>query len=63
MVFWCGAGDGESANKVGKGETPSTYYFHLYKKRKFQMKRETNTITNIGKHMSYGGGSYIYAGV
>ena len=63
MVFWCGDGDGESANKVGKGETPSTYYFHLYKKRKFQMKRETNTITNIGKHMSYGGGSYIYAGV
>ena len=29
------------------------------------MKRETNTITNIGKHMSYGVGSYIpvYAGV
>ena len=24
------------------------------------MKRETNTITNIGKHMSYGVGSYIY---
>ena len=28
-----------------------------------QMKRETNTISNIGKHMSYGVGSYIYAGV
>ena len=52
-----------SANKVCKGETFSTYYFHRYKKRKFQMKRETNTISNIGKHMRYGVGSYIYAGV
>ena len=52
-----------SANKVCKGETSSTYYFHRYKKRKFQMKRETNTISNIGKHMRYGVGSYIYAGV
>ena len=64
MVF-CDDGVEESANKVDKGETSSTYYFHRYKKRKFQMKRETNTITNIGKHMSYGVGSYIpvYAGV
>ena len=64
MVF-CDDGVGEPANEVGKGATSSTYYFHRYKKRKFQMKRETNTITNIGKHRSYGVGSYIpvYAGV
>ena len=63
MVFWCDDGDGESANKVDKGETSSKYYFYGYKKRKRQMKRERNTITNIGKHMSYGVNSYIYAGV
>ena len=62
MLFFDDGVEG-SANKVGKGETSSTYYFHRYKKTKFKMKRETNTITNIGKHMSYGVGSYIYAGV
>ena len=62
MVF-CDDGVEKSANKVGKRETSATYYFHRYKKPKFQMKGETNTITNIGKHMSYGVGSYIYAGV
>ena len=53
----------DSANKFDKGETSSTFYFHRYKKGKFQMKRETNTISNIGKHRSYVVGSYIYAGV
>ena len=43
MVF-CDDGVEESANKVGKGETFST--------RKFKIKRETNTITYISKHMS-----------
>ena len=60
MVF-CDDGVEESANEVDKGETSSTYHFHRYKKKmKFEMKRETNTITNRGKHMSYGVGSYIY---
>ena len=62
-MLFCDGGVVGSANKVDKGETFSTYYFNRYKKRKFQMKRETNTITNIGKHMSYGVGSYTYAGV
>ena len=62
MVF-CDDGVEESANKVGKGETFSTYYFHRYKKGKFKIKRETNMITYISKHMSYGVGLYIYVGV
>ena len=62
-MLFCDDGVEKSANKVGKGETSSTYYFHRYKKMKFQMKRETTTITNTGKHMRYGVGSYIYAGV
>ena len=48
-VVFCDDGVEDSANKFDKGETSSTYYFHRYKKRKFQMKRETNTISNIGK--------------
>ena len=55
---FCDDGVEKSANKVGKGEMCSTFYFHWYKKRKFKMKRETNTITNVGKHMTYGDGSY-----
>ena len=61
-MLFCDDGVEGSANKVDKGETSSTYNFNRYKSRKFQMKRETNTISNIGKHMSYGVGSYIYAG-
>ena len=49
--------------KLIKGKRPQHITFMDIKKRKFQMKRERNTITNIGKHMSYGVGSYIYAGV
>ena len=56
MVF-CDDDVEESANKVGKEETSSTYYFHRYKKRKFKMKREANTITYISKLMSYGVGN------
>ena len=51
MVF-CDDAVEEFANKVGKEETSSTYYYHRYKKRKFKIKRETNTITYISKHMS-----------
>ena len=49
--------------KLVKGRPPQHITFIDIKKTKFKMKRETNTITNIGKHMSYGVGSYIYAGV
>ena len=51
MVF-CDDGVEESANKIGKGETSSTYYFHRYEKKKFKIKRKINTITYISKHMS-----------
>ena len=59
LVVFCDDGVEESANEVGKEEKSLTYYFYRYKKKKFKMKRETNTITYISKHMSYGVNNYL----
>ena len=45
--------------KLVKRKSPQHITFIDIKKKKFKMKRETNTFTYISKHMSYGVGNYF----